>query len=90
MLATLPIENQIIVSVEDASMMKELKKAIGLMRGVAKVTVPRRRKLYSAYELSMRDLKEGRVNSYDSVDDFFQIMINTGSHSDLFSKKYRR
>ena len=74
MLATQPIENQIIVSVEDASMMKELKKAIGLMRGVTKVSVPRRRKLYSAYELSMRDIKEGRVNSYDSVDDFFQKM----------------
>ena len=74
MLASLPVENQLIVNIEDASMLKDLKRAIGLMRGVTKVSVPRRRKLYSAYDLSMRDLKEGRVNSYDSVDDFFQKM----------------
>ena len=64
-------ENQMIVSVADASMMKELKRAISLMRGVAKVTIPRRKKL-SAYELSMRDLKEGRVYEYESLDDLIK------------------
>ena len=68
-----PVETQILVDVEDASMLKDIKKAISLMRGVTKVSLPRRKR-YSAYELSMRDLKEGRVNSYDSVDDFFQKM----------------
>ena len=68
-----PAENQILVSVEDASLLKDLKKAISMMRGVTKVSLPRRRR-YSAYELSMRDLQEGRVNSYESVDDFFQKM----------------
>lgn len=62
-----------IVSVEDRTMMKELKRAICLMRGVTKVSIPRRRR-YSSYELSQLDLKEGRVNSYESVDDFFQKM----------------
>ena len=32
-------------------------------------TVPRRKHLYSAYELSLRDLDEGRVYEYDSLDD---------------------
>ena len=64
---TTTIANQMIVDVSDISLMNELKRAISLMRGVTKVTIPRRRKLYSAYELSMRDLKEGRVYEYDSL-----------------------
>ena len=71
-MATMTSENQMIVSVEDKSMMKDLKRAIGMMRGVTKVSIPRRRKLYSAYELSMLDIKEGRVYSYDSLDDLIR------------------
>ncbi len=63
-----PTEGQIIVSVENVSMMKDLKKAISMLRGVKKITVPRRKR-YSAYELSMRDLQEGRVFEYDSLND---------------------
>lgn len=66
------LENQMIVCVEDSSMLKELKRAISLMRGVTKVTIPRRKKLYSAYELSMRDLKEGRVYDYESLNDLIK------------------
>ena len=69
---TTTIANQMIVDVSDLSLMNELKRAISLMRGVTKVTIPRRRKLYSAYELSMRDLKEGRVYEYDSLDDLIK------------------
>lgn len=36
------------------------------------ITVPPRRKLYSAYELSLRDLDEGRVYKYDSLDDLIK------------------
>ena len=71
-MTTTAVENQMIVNVADFSMMKELKRAISLMRGVTKVTIPRRRKLYSAYELSMRDLKEGRVYEYDSLGDLIK------------------
>lgn len=65
---------QMIVNVESASMLNDLKKAIGMMRGVVKVTVPRKSRM-SSYELSMRDIDEGRVNSYASVDDFFAKRI---------------
>ena len=41
-------------------------------KGVGKITMPRRRKLYSAYELSLRDLDEGRVYKYDSLDDLIK------------------
>ena len=68
---TMPTEGQLIVSVEDASMLKDLKKAIGMMRGVTKITIPRRRKI-SSYERSLRDLDEGRVFKYDSLDDLIK------------------
>ena len=66
---TYPREGQILVDIEDLSMLKDIKRAIGMLRGVAKVTIPRRKRMYSAYELSLRDLDEGRVYEYDSLDD---------------------
>ena len=70
--ATVPAEGQILVNIEDMSMLKDIKKAISLLRGVGKITVPRRRKLYSAYELSLRDLDEGHVYEAKDVDDLFR------------------
>ena len=70
--ATMPAQGQILVNIEDMSMLKDIKKAISLLKGVGKITVPRRRKLYSSYELSLRDLDEGRVTTHASVDDYFK------------------
>ncbi len=73
-MVTIPVmQNQMIVSVEDTTMMKEIRKAISMVRGVTKVSIPRRKR-YSSYELSQRDIAEGHVNSYHSVDDFFKHM----------------
>ena len=70
--ATIPAVGQILVNIEDMSMLKDIKKAISMVNGVGKITLPRRRKLYSAYELSLRDLDEGRVYKYDSLDDLIK------------------
>lgn len=59
------------VDIEDMSMLKDIKRAIGLIRGVGKITVPRRKRM-SSYERSMRDLDEGRVYEYDSLDDLIK------------------
>ena len=59
-----------IVSVENVAMMKDLKKAISMMRGVTKITIPRKR--LTSYERSMRDLEEGRVYKYDSLEDLIK------------------
>ena len=67
---TLPKEGQLIVSVENVSMLKDLKKAISMLRGVTKITIPRRR--LSSYERSLRDLDEGRVYKYDSLDNLIK------------------
>lgn len=69
--ATMPSEGQILVSIEDISKLKEIKKAISLLKGVGKITTPRRKR-YSSYERSLRDLDEGRVYEAKDVDDLFK------------------
>ena len=70
---TLPGEEQILVNIDDLSMMKNIKQAISQLKGVGKIVMPRRKRL-SRYEQAMLDVKEGRVYEYDSVDDFFKEM----------------
>ncbi len=53
-------------------MLRDIKKAISMVRGVTKVTVPRTNKRLSSYERSLRDLDEGRVYEYDSLDDLIK------------------
>lgn len=69
--AVTPTEGQLIVSVENVSMLKDLKKAISMLRGVTKITVPRSKRM-SSYERSLRDLDEGRVYEAKDVDDLFK------------------
>jgi len=69
--AVTPEEGQLIVSVENVSMLKDLKKAISMLRGVTKITVPRSKRM-SSYERSLRDLDEGRVYEAKDVDDLFK------------------
>ena len=70
-MSTLPAEGQILVNIEDMSMLKDIKKAISMVRGVGKITLPRSKRL-SSYERSLRDLDEGRVFEYDSLDDLIK------------------
>ena len=51
--------------------MKDIKKAIGMLKGVGNVTVPRRKRI-SAYERSLQELEEGRVYEAKDVDDLFK------------------
>ena len=69
--AAVPAQGQLLVDIEDMSMLKDIKRAIGLMRGVGKITTPRRSRI-SSYERSLRDLDEGRVYEYDSLDDLIK------------------
>ena len=68
---TYPHEGQLLVSISDMSMLKDIKKAMSMLRGVGKITVPRAKRL-SSYERSLRDLDEGRVYDYDSLDDLIK------------------
>lgn len=68
---TYPQDGTLLVSIEDMSMLKDIKKAISLLKGVGKITVPRTKRL-SSYERSLRDLDEGRVYEAKDVDDLFK------------------
>jgi hypothetical protein len=68
---TAPNSGQLIVNVEDVSMLKDLKKAISMMRGVTKIVIPKYRKL-SSYERSLNDLDKGRIYKYESLDDLIK------------------
>ena len=72
---TIPAPGQLIVDVEDISLLKNLKNAISMLKGVAKVTIPRRQKL-SSYELALKDLDEGRVYEAKDVDDLFNQIFS--------------
>ena len=67
--ATMP-SGQILVNIEDMSKLKDIKRAISMLKGVGKIITPRRR--LSSYERSLRDLDEGRVFKYDSLDDLIK------------------
>ena len=78
--ATIPAEGQILVNIEDMSMLKDIKKAISLLKGVASVKVKRTtKKEYditktAGYREAMDDVKNGRVTTYDSLKDFYKEM----------------
>ena len=69
--ATIPTQGQILVNIDDMSMFRDIRKAISMLKGVGKITVPHRKRL-SSYERSLRDLDEGRVYDYDSLDDLIK------------------
>lgn len=60
-----------IVDIKDMSLINDIKKAISMLRGVGKVSRPRRKRM-TAYERSLRELDEGKVYKYDSLDDFIK------------------
>jgi len=68
---TYPQEGMLLVKISDMSMMKDIRKAISMVKGVENVTLPRRKRI-SAYERSLRDLEEGRVYEAKDVDDLFK------------------
>ena len=69
--STVPKEGQILVEIKDMSLLKDIKKAISMLKGVGNVTVPRRKRI-SAYERSLQELEEGRVYEAKDVDDLFK------------------
>jgi len=73
--STIHGKGQILVEIEDMSLLKDIKKAISMLKGVGKITMPRRKR-ESAYERSLRDLDEGRVYEAKDVDDLFKQILD--------------
>ena len=64
------IITQLTVSIEDVSMLDQIKQAISLLRGVSSVTLKRRRK--TSMDRAIEDIEQGRVYKYDSLDDLIK------------------
>lgn len=58
---------QLTVSIEDVSMLEEIRKAISLLRGVTSVTLKRQRK--TGMDRAIEDIEKGRVYEAKSVED---------------------
>ena len=61
---------QLTVSIEDVSMLDQIKQAISLIRGVSSVTLKRGRK--TSMDRAIEDIEQGRVYKYDSLDDLIK------------------
>ena len=63
------------VDFEDISMLRDIKKAISMLRGATKVSVSRSKRL-TGYEMACRDVEQGRICRYDSLDHFIKEIEN--------------
>lgn len=61
---------QLIVTVEDTSLINDLKRAIKMMRGVSKIAVKKQKK--TEIELAREDAKAGRVIKYLDKEELFK------------------
>ena len=61
---------QLTVSIEDVSMLNQIRKAISMLRGVAAVSLKRQKK--TGMDRAIDDIKKGRVYEASSVDDLIK------------------
>ncbi len=68
---------QIILNIENDSIIPSLRKVLSLIEGVSIVKKPKtknrsKKKKLTPYEQAMDDLCNGRVTTYDNAEDFFK------------------
>ena len=61
---------QLTVSIQDVSMLDQIRQAISLLRGVTSVTLTRQAK--TGMDRAIEDIKEGRVYEANSVEDLIK------------------
>jgi hypothetical protein len=61
---------QLTVSIEDVSMLDQIRQAISLLRGVTSVSLKRQAK--TGMDRAIDDIKNGRVYEADSVEDLIK------------------
>ena len=73
------IMTQLILNIEDASMLTQIKKACSLLRGVNSVKVvkqkPKDLSSTKGYQEAMDDVRAGRVHKAESADDMFTQIL---------------
>ena len=73
------VMTQLILNIEDASMLTQIKKACSLLRGVNSVKVVKQRpkdiSSTKGYQEAMDDVRAGRVHKAESADDMFTQIL---------------
>ena len=71
-------QSQLIVTIDDISLVKKISEAVKLIKGVSSVciSVPKNNVLHSAsYKAGMEDIKNGNLTSYSSSDEMFNDLM---------------
>lgn len=66
-------EPQLLVTVNDASLLNKLKDAIGMLHGVSSISVLKPKK--TGIEEAREDMIKGRVTHWNSVDEMFDKVL---------------
>ena len=69
---------QLLLTIEDESMIKDIRKALKMIKGVVKVGIQRPKatnKKYAALDEALADVREGRVSTYASLEDFIKEIV---------------
>lgn len=69
-----PQANQMIVTFDDVSVMKQVKKTLALIKGVKSVSMPRKKRM-CGLDRALKDVEEGRVYRAESVEDMFKQIL---------------
>ena len=64
---------QFLIDIDDISLLKDIKKAFSMVKGVRKIRIPELKKL-TEYEQSVKEAREGKVNRYTTPEEFFNKM----------------
>ena len=79
---------QLVVTIDDASMLNKIKNAIKLLNGVGHISVVKPEK--TELDLAREDKAKGRVTKWNSVDEMFETAtLSTGSWVDHFAGKWQ-
>lgn len=68
-----PEMNQMVITFDDVSVMQHVKKTLSLMRGVKSVTIPRKKRM-CRLDRALKDVEEGRVTRWNSVEEMFEAL----------------
>ena len=71
-------QSQLIVTIDDMSLVKKISEAVKLIKGVSSVSIskPKNNVLQSAsYKAGIEDIRNGNVTSYSSSDEMFRDLL---------------
>ena len=71
--------SQIVLTIDDRSLVKRIADAVKLIKGVTAVQIKQADDdilQCTSYKAAMKDLQEGNISTYESADDLFDSLMN--------------